>query len=74
MIFAAASLTDAMNQFPDNNSQQSWYVSDDGVGGAPGLWSNRWHSRGILTIPVGIYVKQSLTGLCWWDKLKNRLG
>ena len=36
---------------------------------APGYWC----TGDTLSVPVGIYAKQSLTALGWWDKLKNRL-
>lgn len=36
---------------------------------APGYWC----TGDTLSVPVGIYAKQSLTNLGWWDKLKNRL-
>lgn len=32
-----------------------------------------WCTGDTLSVPVGIYAKQSLTSLGWWDKLKNRL-
>jgi molybdate transport system substrate-binding protein len=36
---------------------------------APGYWC----TGDTLSVPVGIYAKQSLTSLGWWDKLKNRM-
>ena len=36
---------------------------------APGYWC----TGDTLSVPVGIYAKQSLTALGWWDKLKTRL-
>jgi molybdate transport system substrate-binding protein len=36
---------------------------------APGYWC----TGDTLSVPVGIYAKQSLTSLGWWEKLKNRL-
>jgi molybdate transport system substrate-binding protein len=32
-----------------------------------------WCTGDTLSVPVGIYAKQSLTNLGWWDKLKSRL-
>ena len=36
---------------------------------APGYWC----TGDTLSVPVGMYAKQSLTSLGWWEKLKNRL-
>ncbi|MDP8568024.1 molybdate ABC transporter substrate-binding protein [Methylophilus aquaticus] len=36
---------------------------------APGYWC----TGDTLSVPVGIYAKQALTSLGWWDKLKARL-
>lgn len=36
---------------------------------APGYWC----TGDTLSVPVGIYAKQSLTSLGWWEKLKKRL-
>lgn len=36
---------------------------------APGYWC----TGDTLSVPVGIYAKQSLSYLGWWDKLKSRL-
>jgi molybdate transport system substrate-binding protein len=36
---------------------------------APGYWC----TGDTLSVPVGMYAKQSLTSLGWWDKLKSRL-
>lgn len=36
---------------------------------APGYWC----TGDTLSVPIGIYAKQSLTSLGWWEKLKKRL-
>jgi molybdate transport system substrate-binding protein len=36
---------------------------------APGYWC----TGDTLSVPVGIYAKQSLTSLGWWEKVRNRL-
>jgi molybdate transport system substrate-binding protein len=36
---------------------------------APGYWC----TGDTLSVPVGMYAKQALAHLGWWDKLKNRL-
>ena len=35
--------------------------------------SGYWCTGDTLSVPVGIYAKQSLTSLGWWEKLKKRL-
>lgn len=36
---------------------------------APGYWC----TGDTLSVPVGVYARQSLIALGWWDKLKNKL-